>query len=1384
MSRPEKLRKAVASVIEALEDRRMLTTVVGGGVDRAGNVFTQRYEYVDKAGNVAVVTVGGRTVAELIFARVTTTNNIVLSDLVPPPPPNVTAEGRDLFQVYVAESDSRSFITISQRQTTAPFNLIPFSGSAGTFNVTRNDNGQNLGVTPAGGTGALVLGTKTVAIANIPNSENHPIISRAINGAFGVRPAGLGPRVTAGLQVATGHDFGKFFFGGTVLGQVNVGGSMETFYAGNLWTGDARGTTLSAPLVTGTRRAPNFIIGGNLHSLIVTGAIGTDDSTGGTSAINPDYLTGFDMEIGGIVGSVTAGPAFYGGANVINGKVSDDFGAVIEEAEGTNIATSPNAPASGWSRGLLEGNNFVKNDTFDTPQYLPSYAGSKGRSSVIVDGQITASVRIADYSDYYGLPLLAGQSVDVSLDQVLVAIGGTGTAFLGSLSVGVFDPDGRLIETDHRNTSASLSQDPNVQQIQSLRFTADRPGVYRIAVAVSGDSDYNGAGGEFGTTNIGNAPYRLTINGGGNLGLGGIACDGNVFDAQGNGYGFFVQNGDMGALQSDTDIVSQGLPTQTVVVRKGSFRSMEGGQIGTFANNLFGDGPTLSVPRGNVGLVRSTTGGLVINTYDTALNSIGLGGGTFLGVGEAIGGDYQLVSAATTLIGDFLANRAIGTVRAGDMATTNYANAFFANADSIGDDGIIDLIDCTGDLGTITAGGPAISTGPGGDLRYLHVGGTTFRDRFFGGGQGEETTFNPGEKVTGLFDDSGAAIEIEPFPLVPDPNFIPGGTNNALTGPTITLLTYPVRGSGGQAIVSVQSTGSIRIGGGGGGGTKAHVEVGTVRTTGAGNPVVRDPVTGQLLFSQPTSGTGAVNLDVLFDGSGTVDVYQIEANNPTSIRNQTPGEILNITSAGAASSTIGSLEGYDLGVPTHHTDSYVGGATVVNNVYPFNGQRNAIRANNILNVEASGPIGNIIASHVAAGDDFGQIGNIAANSGDRNVRADFEGIVGPIVAGSNIASVDIGEGMLPAGSGNVGRAGVFASGTVGSITNDNQSGPSDIRGNVVGSLGIGSISLSNGSLIGANVMAVADFAQSRSISNLLTLPSIGGSITNPTFQIGDISLGGNGGIIGTEIAAANIGNIKVSRGFGIFTSEIFTAPAGRIQGINAEGYGIRDSLIGRGATVDSIKASAKPKNVSVLEYSTSVRESENGTFDPFTGQQLSNETDLHYALGTSGRKPRLASITDTGVIENVDARGSRDLNSIFASQIRGTVGLMKLSYGNSIGSLETRGDVAGLTITSGRLKKFLTGGSVAALSATIAGPIDSFHVGQTYDASSVVTAQGPSGNILEFIVDGDLNGDVFSSRKISFLAVGGDVGASSLITAQEIDKQQVRGDVLGTIREG
>jgi hypothetical protein len=346
---------------------------------------------------------------------------------------------------------------------------------------------------------------------------------------------------------------------------------------------------------------------------------------------------------------------------------------------------------------------------------------------------------------------------------------------------------------------------------------------------------------------------------------------------------------------------------------------------------------------------------------------------------------------------------------------------------------------------------------------------------------------------------------------------------------------------------------------------------------------------------------------------------------------------------------------------------------------------------------------------------------------------------------------------------------------------------SDIRGDIVSNGGIGSIDLSNGAIIGARILNVTTFDQARRISSILILTGGGGTINNPIFDIGAINVGGAGGIIGSFIAAQNLGPVKVIHGFGIFASEFDIAGSGRMGGITAEGYGIRGTLVSGGASITSLSASARPKNVSVANYTPSVRQSEQFAIDPFFDQAPTFETDLHMYLGTSARKPKIKGITDTGVIEDTEVLGSRDLNSVFASQIRQTLtGPLPMAFhlANSIGSIETRGAINGLSLTTGSLKNFFSGGNATGVVANVAGRISKFRVNGTLDETSNISANGPSGSIGDFIIDGSLDGDVNSSNTFDLLAVGKDLGATSLVTAKSLTKKQIHGNIFGTIRLG
>ena len=178
-----------------------------------------------------------------------------------------------------------------------------------------------------------------------------------------------------------------------------------------------------------------------------------------------------------------------------------------------------------------------------------------------------------------------------------------------------------------------------------------------------------------------------------------------------------------------------------------------------------------------------------------------------------VGGDAQRLDAFGTLRVNLHAEGGMGLVHAGSMAT-DPPSVFNLNTDNQGSDGIIDLIDVTGNFGTIEDGGPQISTGPGGNVRYLRVGGQVFQDRFFGGGSPTTTVHEPGAVVL-LTDDSGAKLLLTPVGNVDNPDFDPDQSEDSdipsEIAASLTVKTYGIRDSGGVVLMEVVSGAGVLV---------------------------------------------------------------------------------------------------------------------------------------------------------------------------------------------------------------------------------------------------------------------------------------------------------------------------------------------------------------------------------------------------------------------------------------------------------------------------------------------------------------------------------------------------------------------------------------------
>lgn len=1284
----------------------------------------------------------------------------------------------------------------------------------------------NVNTAVAGGVSATPRGSlpQTVgAIAYDPSLDAVGVAHDrfvAVDNAFGSTPlqAAQSPSDGSALMVLKGvtaaastpMNMGKFLVGGTVTGDVNVSGSMGIFYSGELLTGKAGGIT------PGDSTTPNFVVNGDLNQLVVMDSIGTI----GTQNTALNYDTGFNLQVGGVTGGVRAGNTFMGSADAQLNLDAPGSSHYQQEIESDQTISTTDTGAGAFQLGELN-DPFFSNSTFANPQYL---AGSKsdtaGQFNITVRGTID-NFQPADEADYYGVALMAGQKVAVQLSPDAP----------GGLNVGVFDPDGRLIQTDYNNVS------PQSVTGQPFQFTADRPGVYRIAVATPGDTNFNGnlpgGGNNSPSSGLGTqiaVGYYLRVSDVGAIALGGVVAGTNIINPQivlqpGTssplhlpGYDFHVGAGDLGAIAAGGTYYSQ--TEDSVDVASGNLRAIVAGYIGNGTADEYtwpddnssqivtagpASDPNIHVPIGSVGLLRSTIGQIAVNTEfatnETSNMPIGADG-----LAMAVGGFVQVVDSANEVASNLIADGGFGIIR----GQTISGGSIVANADGVGLDGIIDLIDASNLLGT------AISTGAGGDVRYVHAT-SVIRDPFFGGGLPEEQiNFNPGQVAT-VRDDSGAMISITPQITGTNPLYNPNDAFNTgpYTGTAITnLVTYPIRGSGGAALVSFDANGSFDIKSSSSY-AGASVEIGTINvSTGAtgtqvildgnGNPVFAATPTPIPPVGAPTQNPNYVRpgVNLGFGGSAEVDVLEINAP-VTTVDN---GAIDNISSNGelvsVAAGTIGGLAARRIGVAVSHYGEVInprqlpvgnvihtdtgtpsggsgggstgggsagGGSTggttlstsLLGDLYPFNQQHTGIQSGNIIAITSQEALGNVMV--------VGSIGSVAANAGGSNDPTVFKGITGPIVAdglaqvtglatgglafiSGSINSVQIGQGIAGSGGGAVSGGGIYAENRIGNVRN--QGAGSDIRGTVMGGHSIGNITLNNGSLIGATILQVVpiaeDYSSARQGGYGGIAPSLPATVGNSPLTIGNINLPGNGGIIGTYIAGAYVGAINAP-GFGILGMALGTITPGTFGNITAGGYGIRAVALRGGSSVGRMTATGNGSEAPTNSFEASVLQSATrAQFDPLSGLSISPMNDLYAFLGTSPANPVIVGVTDTGVIQNVVAIGARDFGGVQAWQIRNAT----FNFANSISDITTASTIGNLNVTTGKLGAFSPGSDVYYTTMVIAGPINTIRVNGSMLGGSTIYASGSNGTINNVSVATDLIGNIWATQRIGTISVG------------------------------
>ncbi|MBI1369176.1 MAG: matrixin family metalloprotease [Planctomycetes bacterium] len=1133
------------------------------------------------------------------------------------------------------------------------------------------------------------------------------------------------------------QDIGSLLYAGAVTGVVNISGSVDTFYAGWLLTGNTAGDLEFTVSSTGPSLPANFTVAGDLRNLLTTGSIGT--LTNNSAA--PTYMTGFDLQVNGRVGQIRSLADLIGQFNIVNDPGSNSLTAqtlLQTELEARNQRLDGTISEGDiFNDGFIDNfNNSFLNDTFDTAQRLGTIRnGVLGQQDVVAvqgtlrngDPDFTTIDPFDDVIDYYSVALMAGQTVTVQLT----------TLGLLPLNIGVFDPDGRLVYTDYDNLN------PDLVQNQAFQFTADRPGEWRFAIAFPGDVNFNGIedGDEVQTRISIDDPYLLTILGAGEMGLGGLVVDGNFYNHP-SVDNVTVLRGDFGGLSVGGNYFNElvngltGDVSNSITVGLGNLRSVEAGEIGS-GTNTFGLGPIIDVPNGSVGMVRSLGSHLDLG----GLGQRAVGG--FAGI--TTGGNIQVIDGPNANIDVFLvASGGLGVLRGSSM--TPPALPFIAlNADRTGNDGILDLMDFAGNIFA-----PNLSTGPGGNVRYARVGGSIAENPLFGGGQAI-TMHSAGAPVF-ITDDGGALLSIRPTV-----NGLTTNTDGSAVTANLDIVGFGVSGSGGIVITSITSSGGLDLTVNAQA-TRGSAEVGVINVNGAGTAVSLG-ADGTPVY--PTPAAGATQNDLIVDlnagaTGGAIDVLQIVGGNFARIFNHTTGELINVNA-----SSIGDLRSFgEIGLARTHFGGDLIANAVINNTFPFNQQTTGIVVTgSVVNIGSAMGIGNLmIGGSVASINPNGDV------TGSDPVTADtvgvFEGINAPIVIGGDLKGLSIGEGVLPSGTGDLARAGVFVGGTIERISNFNNRAGSDIRGDIMAGDRIGRIDLTNASIVNADILVDSDFSHSREFVNTLTLLFGDDTVEDPIFEIGSINITGNGGMIGAFIAGSDIGDINVRSGFGILNSLFVSQDDGVIRNTTVDGLGLINVTFLGGTNQGNITATGTGATLNVQNFNESVRQSETLTFDPFSGQTLNGLYDLHAALGTTSTNPAIDGVTTAGQINTVTAAGSRDLGTVRGFNITDS----SFDFANSIAAIITLDDISGSEFTTGRLGQFVPRGDLIGTSLTLTGLGGSLAIRGDFDANSSINISGPNARLISLAVLGDFAGTFTSGGYISSVYIAGDLTGSFTIT--------------------
>jgi len=1279
----------------------------------------------------------------------------------------------DVYTMYIASSTADVYITVTHL-TIDSSGAIAYQPTGGAAALLFTDEDNNDVTT--GNAGGAMIGT-------IPQFRQQEIfwspgIVSAVGTFFndaetapnpGPKGAYPGGAFRPGIWLArTGagdpdgvdkpQHIGKIAIGGGVFGDVRIEGSIDTFYAGFLGTN-------------------NFIVEGDLNQLAAgTQAGGVEESDGSWTAVASLKYGGTNkapvLDVRGRLGS------FYGVMNwglptVVQGRSdAPEFPGVRDPLSGQYVPVYREIERlTAFETGGL--GQIVRDDS----PYLAQYVGSPdGQVRIIgeIEGPSSDPANAsADNEDYYSFALLAGQTVQIDLYDTYAGASfynpNTGNPPLPNSTLPypllpgglqLFDPDNVLVAN-------SGEADVPTGALKSLTYTAERAGIYSVAVnTVSGGGISGGAW-----------PYRLDIAGltpttmGGGNAPGSLRTD--VYYAGAVVPNVQVAAGNLGALSSGSASraarikVDQGglgawraganaLPTNDIERRIWTWTwplpsaadegfsleiSDSGGLIGV---------PGMSTIEGTVGQISSPSFA-ILNVYAKGsqgnICSIQAGANVAPPAGGSTGPGWTGIIAADGNIGEVRIEGDLGLA-----GSWMFSTAVLANADGTGAPGVIDRLY----VGGATLNVPVSVGARGGNVRFADVRGAIFHPN---GGVVDPSGFGPFEFDPGqgvrIVDDSGVMVRLSPgytgvtlpdflFPTQPPTGQPPAQPPAAApTGGVVSVKLLPVydityaqyiaaAGGGinrtilGYAITEATSTDGVRVTSTGGPAeigrlTAAGVNDGLVSISGPDAiSVLETTVSGTITEIVNSTPGGDLVAVVITAGTGAAPTTDPGTTPTVPPAAPLPGQVLAdsqpfnlIRVAGhlgrTRSSTGQPVETVELVPAGADANATPGGSQV-------SGLVSAVGINQIL---AAGSLGDANIT--------GDVYHIGINTDDSRAPGQFDGVDGALLVTGNVNGISLGDGIRQPGTGLWAKSGVFITGTLHSA--EIHGSGHDIHGPLYAQTRIDQVRVSDGArIVGFNGQMGSPGERVRGAFSIAFTVAV-------TAEFDDFELW-------------NASSVVPQGGLGVID----------VRGAGSE---IREALI-VALSIDRVLVTGGANGIfdsRIYGFPTAT------TLDGVVGEILVGGQGIFNTVIVAERDLGRITVLKGGKIEDSEIRGAFHVGTISADEINRT----DIDAHNQLDAVAARGSIFDLVIEAGRLDKLMAGGDILGSGIYVGGPVGSIQARGKIISTIAVT--GPYGDLKPLQAGGDIGtptgGIIIVDGRVGTIQAGGDFQAKLLLNWEE-----------------